>query len=89
MEKLYLSLSGHTPSSVVWNTIRKIKGNVANIAVPYLLIGGHIEIDPDLISEELGSHYENVSISLTYSSSFLERTRRLENLVLDLKVMVM
>ena len=79
------SLSGHTPSSVVWNKIRKIKGNVANIAVPYLLIGGHIEADPDVITEELTSHYENVSSSLSYSSSFLERKRRLESLGLDFK----
>ena len=79
------SLSSNTPSSVVWNKIRKIQGNVTNIGVPYLLIGGHIETDPDVITEELASHYENVSSSLSYSSSFLERKRRLENLVLDFK----
>ena len=79
------SLPSHTPSSVVWNKIQKIEGNVTNIAVLYLLISGHIETDPDVITEELPSHYENVSSSLSYTSSFVERKIMVESSVLDFK----
>ena len=53
--------------------------------MPYLIISGHIEANPNVIIEELASHYESVSSSSSYSSPFLERKKKIESSVLDFK----
>ena len=77
------SISSRTPSSTVWHKIRKIKGNSTEMSIPCLTINGQYETSPDIIAEEIASHFENTSNSSHYSPPFLIFKRSAENSVLD------
>lgn len=66
------TLNRNTPSKVVWDRIRKIKGDYRSFSVPLLQINGVPCNSLEEQANALGNHFHNVSSSLNYSREFLK-----------------
>lgn len=65
------SLNSSTPSKIVWDRVRKIRGDYASFSVPLLQVNGTACKSVDEQANVLGEHFSNVSSSSHYTSQFL------------------
>ena len=67
----YISeLTMKTPSSQIWNKIRKLQGKFVPNPLPILKIGEEHISDPKEVAETLGAHFASVSSAAHYSQEF-------------------
>lgn len=65
------SLNSSTSSKVMWDRLRKIKGDYISFSVPLLQVNGSVCQSIDEQANALGEHFSNVSNSSHYTDDFL------------------
>uniref|UniRef100_A0A293LMC9 RNA-directed DNA polymerase from transposon X-element n=1 Tax=Ornithodoros erraticus TaxID=265619 RepID=A0A293LMC9_ORNER len=66
------SLNNNAPSKVVWDRLRKIKGDYSAFCMPLLQVNGSLCQGLKEQANTLGEHFQNVSSSSHYSQDFLK-----------------
>lgn len=66
------SLSITTPSKLVWERLRKIRGIHTSYTVPILVVNGRTCDSLEEQADALGEHFEKVSSSAHYTTEFLK-----------------
>lgn len=66
------SLNCNTPSKMVWDRLRKIKGDYAGFTVPLMKVNGALCSSMKEQADAIGEHFQNVSSSSHYSKEFLK-----------------
>lgn len=66
------SLNASTPSKVIWDRLNKIRGNYHAFSFPLIQVNGKTCRTLDEQADILGEHFQHVSSSEHYSTSFLK-----------------
>lgn len=80
------SINCHTPSSEVWNAIRKISGHYKRSFINNIKHNDNIVTDTEEIANLFGAHQEKVSSNQNYSPNFLRIKDEAESLPLEIFV---
>lgn len=76
----YISeLTTKTPSSQIWNRIRKLQGKFTPSPLPILKMGNNYISDPKQVADILGSHFSNISSVSNYSPEFQQQRNNTVN----------
>ena len=78
-ERYVSSFSTHTPSSEVWEKLRRVTGAHKTSAVPGLSIDGSITTDPVANANSIGQYFANISSSENYDPTFLALKQKEES----------
>jgi len=73
------SINSKTPLNKIYKKVKKIQGQNCPPSAPWIIQDGRRITDPVEVSEALGTHFENVSSSTSYSPNFRAIKNRSEH----------